>query len=496
MIKQGAKKHRYVSLLSVLMVYFAGLALIAIGIFLAAFIYRMVENSKVYEPNTSNNITYDLFNLTNNFNSYILIGSIFAIALMLIFLLFRAIYTLNHPTTIMVTLQYVNANGDMISITREVEAPQAKQTSLKKVPTDRFQKLSLLDKQYPKKEHITSTDGLTLEYICRRFRSFASHIEGNPLFYSIDDIRRFVTSLGVSKIIVLQGMSGTGKTSLPVAWGKFTKVPTTVVPVQPMWKERSDLIGYFNEFTGKFNESMILEKLYEANKTDKMFLIVLDEVNIARVEYYFAEFLSLLELPTVDERILEVTSSISRKDPKDLKNGKLILQDNVYFIGTANNDDSTFAISDKVYDRSMILNLDYRCDPFIGEDDYEPIALSNETFKTLINKAKKEYALTKRGRAHIREFDKYIQETFSITFGNRIRRQIEQFVPIYIACGGTESEALDDILSKKVLRKLESQNPVYMKSKSEELIAKLNEVFGNGNMPNCEAFIRRLANNG
>ena len=375
------------------------------------------------------------------------------------------------------------------------EAPSAPKSS-GKAAGDRFQKLSLLDKQYPKKEHITSTEGLTLEYICRRFRSFASHIEGNPLFYSIDDIRRFITSLGVSKILVLQGMSGTGKTSLPVAWGKFTKVPTTVVPVQPMWKERSDLIGYFNEFTGKFNESMILEKLYEANKTDKIFLIVLDEVNIARVEYYFAEFLSLLELPTVDERILEVTSSISRKDPKDLKNGKLILQDNVYFIGTANNDDSTFAISDKVYDRSMILNLDYRCDPFIGEDDYEPISLSNETFKSLINKAKKEYALTKRGRAHIREFDKYIQETFSITFGNRIRRQIEQFVPIYIACGGTESEALDDILSKKVLRKLESQNPVYMKSKSEELIAKLNEVFGNGNMPNCEAYIRRLANNG
>jgi hypothetical protein len=291
-------------------------------------------------------------------------------------------------------------------------------------------------------------------------------------------------------------MSGTGKTSLPVAWGKFTGVQTTVVPVQPMWKERSDLIGYFNEFTGKFNESMILEKLYEANKTDKIFLIVLDEVNIARVEYYFAEFLSLLELPTVNERILEVTTSISKKDPKDLKNGKLILNDNVYFIGTANNDDSTFAISDKVYDRSMVLNLDYRCEPFVGEDDYQPIVLSNDTFKTLIEKAKKEYGLTKRGRAHIKEFDAYIQETFSITFGNRIRRQIEQYVPIYIACGGTEVEALDDMLSKKVLRKLESQNPVYLKSKSEELIAKLNEIFGNGNMPNCEAFIRKLAHNG
>ena len=290
-------------------------------------------------------------------------------------------------------------------------------------------------------------------------------------------------------------MSGTGKTSLPVAWGKFTRVPTTVVPVQPMWKERSDLIGYFNEFTGKFNESMILEKLYEANKTNRIYLIVLDEMNIARVEYYFAEFLSLLELPTVDERILEVTSSISKKDPKELHNGKLILPDNVYFVGTANNDDSTFAISDKVYDRSMVMNLDYRCDPFIGEDDYEPVTISDDTLKALFAKAQKEYALTKRGRSHIREFDKYLSEIFQVTFGNRIRRQIEKYVPIYIACGGTEEEALDDILAKKVLRKLESQNPIYIKAKADDLINKMAEIFGKDKTPVCEAVIRKLANN-
>ena len=377
-------------------------------------------------------------------------------------------------------------------------SPEEKKATLttKKDSGDRFQKLTLLDKKYPKKEISESTPDLTLDYICKRFRSFASRIEGNPLYYSIDDIRRFVTSLGVTKIMILQGMSGTGKTSLPVAWGKFTGVQTTVVPVQPMWKERSDLIGYFNEFTGKFNESMILEKLYEANKTNKMYLVVLDEMNIARVEYYFAEFLSLLELPTVEERILEVTSSISKKDPKELHNGKLLLADNIYFIGTANNDDSTFAISDKVYDRSMVLNLDYRCEPFIGEDDYEPIVITDDTFKALIKKAKKEYALTKRGRRHIKEFDAYIQETFSITFGNRIRRQIESYVPIYIACGGLEEEALDDILAKKVLRKLEAQNPVYVKSKSDELISKLHEIFGNDKMPVSESYIRKIANNG
>ena len=490
--QKNRKQHKYVSLLSVLMVFFSGLAIVGIGIFTATFIFR----AYIKEDDRQ---TIDLFNLNGEIPSILLVSSILLIFVFLAILMSRAIYRLNHPTSIMVTLQYYDESGNFVSISRQAESRE----EVKRLYTDkgskknldRFQKLTNLDKEYPHKEHIQSTEDLTLDYIARRFRSFASHIQGNPLYYSIDDIRRFIASMGVSKIMILQGMSGTGKTSLPVAWGKFTNVQTTVVPVQPMWKERSDLIGYYNEFTGKFNESMILEKLYEANKTDKMFLIVLDELNIARVEYYFAEFLSLLELPTVNERILEVTTSVSKKDPKELKNGKLILNDNVWFIGTANNDDSTFAISDKVYDRSMVLNLDYRSDPFLGEDDFEPISLSINTFKSLIEKAKREFSLTKRGRAHIKELDAYIQETFQITFGNRIRRQIEAYVPIYIACGGTENEALDDILAKKVLRKLESQNPVYVKSKSEELIGKLNEVFGDGNMPVCEAYIKKLANN-
>ena len=490
--QKNRKQHKYVSLLSVLMVFFSGLAIIGLGIFTATFIFRAYVKE-------DDRLTTDLFNLTGDLPSILLVSSILLIFVFLAILMSRAIYRLNHPTSIMVTLQYYDESGNFVSISRQAESRE----EVKRLYTDkgtkknldRFQKLTILDKEYPHKEHIQSTEDLTLEYIARRFRSFASHIQGNPLYYSIDDIRRFIASMGVSKIMILQGMSGTGKTSLPVAWGKFTGVQTTVVPVQPMWKERSDLIGYYNEFTGKFNESMILEKLYEANKTDKMFLIVLDELNIARVEYYFAEFLSLLELPTVNERILEVTTSVSKKDPKELKNGKLILNDNVWFIGTANNDDSTFAISDKVYDRSMVLNLDYRSDPFLGEDDFEPITLSIDTFKSLIDKARKEFSLTKRGRSHIKELDAYIQETFQITFGNRIRRQIEAYVPIYIACGGTENEALDDILAKKVLRKLESQNPVYVKSKSEELIGKINEVFGDGNMPVCEAYIKKLANN-
>ena len=483
-MRTGPKAHKYVSLVSVWMVVCSIAGLVGLSAFLLAFIHRIKNRPEG---------TWDIINLADTWQSYLFVGCIVLIFVVLLILLIRAIYTLNHPQTVLVTIQYTDKDGNFHQITKEIDDIKEYQKS--KNSGERFQKLSMLDKQYPYKEYIDSTDGLNLEYICRRFRSFASNIQGNPLYYSIKDIRRWVAAMGVSKILVLQGMSGTGKTSLPVAWGKFTGVATTVVPVQPMWKERSDLIGYYNEFTGKFNESMILEKLYEANKTDKMFIIVLDEVNIARIEYYFAEFLSLLELPTQDERILEVTTSIARKDPRDLHAGKIILPNNVWFVGTANNDDSTFSISDKVYDRSMVMNLDYRCDPFIGEDDKEPIKISEAVFRRLVNQAKKEFTLTKRGRMHIKDFDKYLKATFGITYGNRIRRQIENYVPVYIACGGNEEEAIDDLLAKKVLRKLEAQNPIFVKSKSEETIAKLNDIFGQDKMVECIAYIRKLTQN-
>jgi MoxR-like ATPase len=359
-----------------------------------------------------------------------------------------------------------------------------------------YQRLGKLDELYKQKEKLEVSENLTLAEICERFRLFASRINDNPLYYSITDIRRYITSLAVSKVMVLQGMSGTGKTSLPVAFGKFTQVPATIVPVQPMWKERSDLIGYYNEFTGKFNESMILEKMYEANQSNKMFIMVLDELNIARVEYYFSEFLSLLELPTVEERIMEVSSTISPLDPRDIKNGKLVLPNNLWFIGTANNDDSTFAISDKVYDRAMIMNLDYRTEPFSDPGIGDKIVLTAEHFDSLIRQAKKDFSLTRRQKEHVKMLDQYLKTQFGVTFGNRIRRQIETYVPVYIACGGTELQALDDLLSKKVLRKLESQNPVYVKNKANELISKFHDIFGLDAMKECIATVQRFITQG
>lgn len=358
----------------------------------------------------------------------------------------------------------------------------------------RFPELLEIDRLHKKVEAEISTPNLTLKGVCDGFREYLAH--NLKLYYTIDDLRKFVAGLGVSKTMILQGMSGTGKTSIAVAFGHYINVPSTVVPIQPMWKERSDLLGYYNEFTGRFNETVILQKLYEAGYSDKLYIIVLDEVNIARVEYYFSEFLSLLELPPSSSRQLVVAAAGAPGDPRKMSRGNINLPDNVWFLGTANNDDSTFAISDKVYDRAMVMNLDTRAEPFKGDENARSIKLSTKTFYELIEKAKKTYKLSDEGREKIKELDEYLVETFHVTFGNRILMQINNFVPIYMACGGTEDEALDDILTKKTLRKLEAKNPVYIKAKSQELIAKLDTIFGQDVMTNCINYVNSLANNG
>lgn len=164
--------------------------------------------------------------------------------------------------------------------------------------------------------------------------------------------------------MILQGISGTGKTSLPYAFGKFIQNDAAVCSVQPSWRERSELYGYFNEFTKKYTETEFLRAVYEANYRNDPQIVILDEMNIARVEYYFAEMLSILELPNVNEQVIDVVNDVWDNDPCLIKEGKIQIPTNVWFVGTINNDDSTFAVADKVYDRAIPIDLDSRAVPF------------------------------------------------------------------------------------------------------------------------------------
>ena len=356
----------------------------------------------------------------------------------------------------------------------------------------RFCMLPKIDENADKYKRSDYEHDLTLDKLCAEFRDFAAY--ELKLYYDISDIRRFIAGLAVTKIIILQGMSGTGKTSLAYAFGKFLDNESTIIPVQPMWKERTDLLGYYNEFTKRFNETDLLVKMYEALYSKDIYITVLDEMNIARVEYYFAEFLSLLELPNENERMLTVVSDEWADDPVKLKGGKINLPPNMWFIGTANNDDSTFAISDKVYDRAMILNLSRKSEQFKAKRTGIRHIEAKE-FVRLTVEAEKEYVLTKRNENRLAMLDKYLIDHFHITFGNRIMKQIRRYVPIYVGCGGQEIEALDDILAKKIMRKLEMQNPVHVKRSADDLCMYLDELFGEDKMPLCKEYITGLKNN-
>ena len=356
----------------------------------------------------------------------------------------------------------------------------------------RFYMLCEIDANSAKLQRTSYDESITLKRFCEEFRNFACN--KLKLYYSIEDIRKFIAGMAVTKILILQGMSGTGKTSLAYAFGEFLDNKSTVVPVQPMWKERTDLVGYYNEFTKRFNETTLLQKMYEANYSKDIYVTILDEMNIARVEYYFAEFLSLLELPNPDRRYLDVVSDEWSNDPVQLKGGQIKLPNNMWFIGTANNDDSTFAISDKVYDRAMVMNLDQKSEPFTAPKT-RTVHITAERFMRLAEEATKEYTITNRNMKRLERLDEYMVEVFHITFGNRIMKQIKTYIPVYVACGGEELDALDDILSKKVLRKLETQNPVYIRSVVDGFCEYLDELFGEGKMPLCKEYVQRLKKN-
>lgn len=358
-------------------------------------------------------------------------------------------------------------------------------------PSARFNSLLRIDNFYKSDKYVRPmyNDDITLEDFCKDFRNFAASKLG--LYYDLSLIKYFVACLGATKMIILQGISGTGKTSLAYAFGQYINRPSMICPVQPAWRDRTELFGYFNEFTKKFNETDFLKAIYEAGYYEDMQLVVLDEMNIARVEYYFAEMLSVLEMPRIDERRISIVPSVWDNDPDKLTDGKLFIAPNVWYIGTINNDDSTFAVADKVYDRAIQLDLDSKAARFDAPDK-ESINVRYEHMDEMFKAAKEKYPISEVNRAKLEELDSYIIKHFRITFGNRILKQIYDYVPCYVDCGGTEIDGIDFMIEKKILRKFQSLNLGYIRDEIDGFIAYINDLFGYENMNMCKEYLLRL----
>jgi len=361
-----------------------------------------------------------------------------------------------------------------------------------------------------------------------------------PLFYSDRDLRAYIAGMASSHLSILQGMSGTGKTSLPKIFAEAVMGEINVVVVESSWRDRNELLGYYNDFSKKFTAKEFTCDLYRAGcdrYKDTIYIIVLDEMNLSRVEYYFADFLSVLEheankwkiklvdtdlrqLPTeitpavrealekekgkeaaelkaildklypedtfvLDEdeetkvtandklRLIAYMSGKKFKNaantrylvggPQNLIDGNTVrIPSNVWFVGTANRDESTFEITDKVYDRAQVLEFNKRAK---GKQlsEVEKIYLPYDALEKMFLKAAVEYEFDGESYALLAEIEQILQANFKISYGNRILDQINKFVPVYVAAGQGSGlsndelirEAIDYQLTYKVLRKLE-----------------------------------------
>lgn len=359
----------------------------------------------------------------------------------------------------------------------------------------RFTKLINLDDKYERNPvyiFMEEEDMLSLDQIVNKFVNYAA--SQLKLYYTHTTIRQFFAGMATSKIIILEGISGTGKTSLPYAMAKFFNNNAAICSVQPSWRDRSELIGYFNEFTKKFNETDFLSCLYETTLREDPNFIVLDEMNLARIEYYFADFLSIMEMPDVAEWKIDLIPSSLPSDPKNIVYGKLLVPQNVWFVGTANNDDSTFTITDKVYDRAVALELNQKASYFDAETT-QTQTVSAAYLEALFDKAQTETPIKPESMALISELDQFVQKNFKISFGNRILKQIKLFVPAYVACGGSETEAVDFMVKSKILRKFTSLNLPFLTEELKELAGFLDKKFGKGAMKLCIEYIAQLQRN-
>ena len=340
------------------------------------------------------------------------------------------------------------------------------------VTDSRFSKLTMVDIEYAKYKQKDYKNTFDLKEFCYRFRNFAA--SKLHLYYSENMIRLFVSAIASTKLVILQGISGTGKTSISLAWGKFVKHPCCVASVQPSWRDRTDIFGYLNEFTKKFNETDFLSYLYTAGYTDEIYTVILDEMNLAR-----------------DEWLIEIVQSVWPTDPKKLINGKLHVPPNCWYIGTINNDDSTFMVTDKVYDRAMPIDLNEKGTPF-DYDEVDALDVNYSYLNGLFESAKKDCAMSEETNEKIEKMDNYTIKHFRVAFGNRIVKHMRAFVPVYVACGGDETAGVDYFMAKKVLRKFEALNLALIRDEIDGYIEFLDSLFGKGKMPECTEFLLRL----
>lgn len=296
-------------------------------------------------------------------------------------------------------------------------------------------------------------------------------LKAKGLDYPARTLRAFHTAMKVNEttqMAVLAGISGTGKSQLPRQYAAGMGIGFLQVPVQPRWDSPQDLMGFYNYIEGKFRPTDMARALWALDELnnddadqDRMMMILLDEMNLARVEYYFSDFLSRLESRP---RPSDVGDANERKDaeieleiPNMERPPRIFPGYNLLFAGTMNEDESTQSLSDKVVDRANILRFSApkKIKDGKAEGTVEPtIALSQQTWESW-GRSSASVDSDRRVIGRVEQMVDLMRD-FKRPFGHRLGRAIMAYAANYpkIEGGRGVDDALADQVEMRLLPKL------------------------------------------
>ena len=317
----------------------------------------------------------------------------------------------------------------------------------------------------------------------------SKHMKAHGLEYHPRVIRAFHTAMKVNEttqMAVLAGISGTGKSQLPRRYAQAMGIGFLQVPVQPRWDSPQDLMGFYNYIEGQFRPTDLARSLYHLDAyngptksrdlQNRMMLVLLDEMNLARVEYYFSDFLSRLESrPGIDE----TDRREARKDaeleldipmPEGRPTPRIFPGYNVLFAGTMNEDESTQSLSDKVVDRANVMRFaapkSIKEGAPQGKHDSAK-ALSRTQWRNWVRGNNALADDQSRVNEHVKKMVKHMTN-LGRPFGHRLGRSIVAYVANYPTDNGRRDiqTALADQVEMRLLPKLRG---IEMESAGTEL---------------------------
>ncbi|MFM6357811.1 MAG: McrB family protein, partial [Planktothrix sp.] len=327
---------------------------------------------------------------------------------------------------------------------------------------------------------------------------FMQYLEAKGLAFPRRVVYAFHTSLKVqdiSALVILAGISGTGKSELPQRYADFIGAQQLTLAVQPRWDSPQDLQGFYNYVEKKFKPTDLIRGIYQYNHdqamNNRIVLVLLDEMNLARVEYYFSDFLSKLESrrssPTFLE--LDVGSLPISEAQRKLKIPKQFL-----FVGTMNEDETTQTLSDKVLDRANVLTFGkpktLQLSKTRTTEGQRPVYVSYSSFEQWFKTPDQNSEVVQKVKDYLDQANN-IMESIGHPFAHRVYQAITQYVINYPGVSDSNSEkfrfALVDQFAQKLLPKLRG---LMIDDYPEELnkFASLIEQLGDTSL--TEAFIK------